>query len=130
MRQLRVSVLVASVTFLASSASAQDTGFVRGLFGFTFGTGDSAPVFGGGAGVNVGSVLQITGEVGRMQDVKPERAQDQIETLMALLSLSLRTPVALDVDAPIFYAVGGVRVLPIAPPIRPFVEVNGGVARL
>jgi opacity protein-like surface antigen len=130
MRQTPVFALAAVFMCLASNASAQDNGFVRGLFGVTFDTEDNAPMFGGSAGLNLGSLLQITGEVGRMQDVKPQKVRDQVDELAALLSLSLRTPVTLDVDAPVFYAIGGVRVLPTGSSIRLFVEVNAGLARM
>lgn len=123
-------VLAAAVLCVASDAAAQDNGFVRGLFGITFGAAESAPVFAGGGGVNIGSLLQITGEVGRMQDVKTEDVEDRVASLAALLSLSLRTPVTLDVDAPAFYAMGGVRALPTAASIRPFAEVSAGISRI
>lgn len=113
-------------------ASAQtERGFVRGLGGITFGTAESSAIFGGGGGFSVGNGVQITGEAGHIGDVLPKEISDELDLISALISLELGLPVRLGVEAPVFYGLAGVRydVLP-GGRIRPFVEVQAGVAHI
>src|SRR5687767_34687 len=63
-----------------------ERGFVRGLGGVTFGTAETSTIFGGGGGVNVGDGVQITGELGRIEDVLPEELRDELDSFSALIS--------------------------------------------
>jgi opacity protein-like surface antigen len=116
----------------ASPAWAQtDRGFVRGLGGLTFGTAEASSIVGGGAGVTIGSNLQIVGEIGRINDVLPSEIRDQLDLLTALLVLETGLPVSLDVTAPAVYGLGGLRFnFPMPGRISPFVEGQVGVANI
>ena len=116
----------------ATPAWAQaERGFVRGLAGVTFGTAETSSIFGGGGGVNIGPNLQITGEVGRISDVLPSEIQDQLNLLSTLFFVETGLPVNMDVTAPAFYGLGGVRFnIPMAGRVRPFVEGQVGVANI
>jgi hypothetical protein len=97
----------------------------------TFGTAEMAPIFGGGISVNVAPNVQIVGEIGRMNNVLPNELQDQLDEMVEFLESLTRVPITIDVEVPAFYATGGARFLiPTVGRARPYVEAQGGVARI
>src|SRR5688572_13030325 len=117
------ALLVASLLMLAAPASAQtERGFVRGLAGLTFGT-ESSTIFGAGVGWNIGPNLQITADVGRMQNVMPSEIQEELDLFIELTELDLGVPIEFDAKIPAVYFTGGARLnVPTMQRFRPFVE--------
>jgi hypothetical protein len=126
-----IASLGAILFLLAAPASAQnERGFVRGLGGLTFGT-ESSTVFGAGLGWNIGPNLQITADVGRMQNVMPSEIQEELDLFLALTELELGVPIEFEATIPAVYFTGGVRLnVPTMQRFRPFVEAAGGVGRI
>jgi len=107
-----------------------EKGFVRGLGGLTFGT-ETSSIIGGGVGFNVGRVVQITAEIGRMQNVMPKALQEEFDLVSDLLSTELGVPITLDARVPALYFSGGIRAnVPTSSRVKPFVEVQAGVASI
>jgi len=81
MRRIGLAVLALALT--ASAASAQgtsdETGYVQGFGGFSFGTAKSGGVFGGEVGVNVMENLQVYGTIGRFTNITPDSLQDALD---------------------------------------------------
>ncbi len=122
--------LAAAVCLLMAAPARAQGGFVHALGGVTFGT-ESAPVFGGGGGVNLGENVQLFGEFGRMGNVIPSELQDEIDALSELLSEDTGLPVTLEVRVPAIYGMGGLRyTVPTGGRVRPYVEAAAGFARL
>jgi hypothetical protein len=126
-----IAALGASLFLIAAPASAQnDRGFVRGLAGLTFGT-ESSTLFGAGLGWNIGPNLQITADIGRMQNVMPSEIQEELDLFVELTELDLGVPIEFEARIPAFYFTGGVRLnVPTMQRFRPFVEGAGGVGRI
>src|SRR5262245_20941344 len=98
---------LAIVSAVAAPVGAQtEKGFVRGLAGVTFGA-ETSTIFGGGFGWTVAPNLQITAEVGRMQNVIPGEIQDLLDEFNDFLVSEAGIPVDLDVAVPVFYFLGG-----------------------
>ena len=127
---LRLSIVAIFFVALAGvpSARAQDGGFVGGLAGITFAS-ETSSVFAGQAGGRVARQLFVFGEFGRMQNVLPEEAQDDLDAAAEFLESQLGTTVELDVKVPAIYGLGGIRWSP-DDRIAPFLEVGAGFARL
>jgi opacity protein-like surface antigen len=133
MKSISLACLVSGVLTLGvSPAAAQGgAGFVRGTGGATFGTADAGAVVGGGFGIAVGPNVQIVGDFARVTDILPSEIRDGLDLISALISLEVGLPVSIDATAPAFLATGGVRFdVPARGRVRPFVEVQGGVARI
>jgi opacity protein-like surface antigen len=116
------AVLTASLS-AASSAAAQDRGFVQGFGGLqldTFGgtTAGSNTSFGGVVGASLTPNIQVVGEGGRIGNVVPSGTN-------ALLAFS---PIGFGVSA--WYGQGGVRFTGSSLAIRPYAEAAAGIARL
>jgi opacity protein-like surface antigen len=107
-----------------------ERGFVRGLGGVTFGTAETSTIFGGGGGVNLGGGVQITGEVGRIEDVLPKELRDELDVVSALISLELGVLISVDATAPATYGLGGVRYTSPVGRVRPFAEAQAGFAHI
>ncbi len=110
------------------SAHAQDSGFVGGVAGITFAS-ETSSVFAGQAGARVARQLVVFGEFGRMQNVFPGEAQDDLDDAIEFLEDVLGTAVSLEVKVPAFYGIGGIRWSP-EDRIAPFLEAGVGFARL
>lgn len=104
-------------------------GFLAGLGGITFGT-ETAPVFGGEFGTSVLPNVQIYGTLGRMNNVMPQDIQDDLDTLSSLLTFSSDDLWSFKAKAPTFYGLGGVRLMPAAGSVRPYVNGGLGFGRL
>jgi len=120
----------ALIAVLAAPAWAQPTeqpkGFLVGLGGASM-TKTTSSVFGGAVGVNVTPHLQITGEVGRIQDLLPSFTQEDIR----LAEASFDPVLKIESRVPAVYGMAGVRVLgPAIRYARPYVMASGGVARI
>jgi hypothetical protein len=129
-RLLRLSTLAAALVGFTAvpSAQAQGGGFVGGLAGITFAS-ESSSVFAGQAGGRVARQWFIFGEFGRMQNVLPEDAQDDLDEATEFLESQLGTTVDLDVRVPAIYGLAGIRWSP-EDRIAPFLEAGAGFARL
>lgn len=128
---LMAAVSVVSLSF-AVSASAQTTprAYVQGMAGPTFGT-EASTVFAGGAGVRVGRSFEITGEVGRMQNVMPRSVQRQADTMAAELQAETGSSVSVKTRARAVYGTGAVRwLVPSRGAAHPYVGVTAGVAHV
>ena len=106
----RASILV--VLFVAVAgvplAHAQNGAFAGGLAGITFAS-ETSSVFAGQAGGRVARQLFVFGEFGRMQNVLPEEAQDDLDDATEFLESQLGTTVDLDVRVPAIYGLAGIR---------------------
>src|SRR5262245_6630163 len=123
MGRFSVVVVLAILLGAASSAAAQDHGFVQGFGGLQLGSltnvdGGSHTSFGGVAGASLTPNIQVIGEAGRIGNLLPA-------TTNALLAFS---PVGFGVSA--WYGQGGVRFTSRGSAIRPYAEAAAGVARL
>ena len=127
---LRPSIVAILFMALAGvpSAHAQNGAFVGGLAGITFAS-ETSSVFAAQAGGRVARQLFVFGEFGRMQNVLPDEAQDDLDAAAAFLETQLGTTVDLDVRVPAIYGLAGIRWGP-EDRIAPFLEAGVGFARL
>ena len=130
MRFVRPWFLAIAVVGFAGvpAAFAQSGGFVGGVAGITFASKTSS-VFAAQAGGRVARQLFIFGEFGRMQNVLPEEAEDDLDEAAEFLESQLGTTVNLDVKVPAIYGLAGIRWSP-DDRIAPFLEAGAGFARL
>jgi opacity protein-like surface antigen len=115
------AVIVALGLVLGPSAvwAQEESGFVQGFGGFTFGDPETDLTFGGKAGMNLSPNIQLVGEVGYIRDVLPSAAN----------LVNVVFPVGLTASA--FTAEGGVRVVsPRGSALRGYGEVLAGAARV
>jgi hypothetical protein len=126
-RSLFVALIFAAGTSVPA-AHAQEGAFVGGVAGITFAS-ETSSVFAAQAGGRVARQLFVFGEFGRMQNVLPDDAQDDLDEAVEFLEDQLGTTVSLDVRVPAFYGLGGIRWSP-ADRIAPFLEAGVGFARL
>jgi opacity protein-like surface antigen len=134
-----LSLSIALVVVLVPGVVAAQTperGFVQGIGGLTFGT-ETAPVFGGGFGVNLGPNFQITGEFGTMRNILPTWVQDDLDDGAAAIEelvhflVGQRVDVGIDASAPAFYGMGGGRfIASTAGTARPYVGASVGFANV
>ncbi len=130
-RSLTGAVALASLA-LAVSTSAQTVprAYVQGLAGPTFGS-EPSTVFAGGVGIGVGRSFQITGEVGRMQNVLPKSVQREADALAAELQLDTGSSVSVNARARALYLAGGVRwLVPARGLVHPYFGLTGGLAHV
>jgi len=116
-----VPALSLSALMLVSPAvvCADTGGTVTGFGGVTVsGLESQRPSLGGTVTFNLVPELQIVGEVGRIGNVLPSRA----ETLLSVGQTGLR--------ASAFYGEGGVRTYLGRSAVSPYVEATGGIARV
>ena len=113
----------------AAAQTGEPRGFVVGHGGASV-TEATSPLFGGAFGVNLSRHLQITAEVGRMQNVLPtftrtdlRVAENDAAAEGVRFSATSRMPTV--------YGMAGIRVLgPGTRYVRPYVLASGGVAHL
>jgi opacity protein-like surface antigen len=133
MRYRTVLPLIAALAIgFAASAAAQtgEHGYIGALSGATF-TVINSPLWAGSGGVNLGQNVQITGEVGRMQNLESNFMRDDLQAIEAAALLEEGVPVTAKADVRSFYATGGVRVLFLSSGnIRPYAAGSAGVAHL
>jgi opacity protein-like surface antigen len=127
--RLRIAIVVGMVLVVSPRAAhAQSSGMIVGEAGVTFGSET-----GGAFGVTVGSGsprIQGIGEVGYFTNVTPKSLQEDADVI-ALLASSPGALVGVDITAPAFYALGGIRaVVPTTGRAKPYVQGGAGVARV
>jgi opacity protein-like surface antigen len=127
----KIVAITGCLVFFASHVFAQaERGFVRGLGGITFGT-ETSSIVGGGAGFNVVPNLQVTVDIGRMQNVMPRKIKDDLDAAATLITIFYGVPVTIDVKIPAFYAAGGLRYnVPTTGRLRPFINGDVGVGHI
>jgi opacity protein-like surface antigen len=122
---------LALVTLPVLAQSQDDQrGYVIGLGGMNS-TEKNAPFFGGAGGFNITKDLQITGEVGRVQDVLANFTNEDLQLVDQGLLTELGMPSVSSVKMPTNYVTGGLRyLLPISGAVRPYVSASGGIAHM
>lgn len=121
--------LVALLAVPAAAQTGEPRGFVVGHGGASL-TESTSPLFGGAVGVNLSRHIQITGEVGRMQNVIPSFTRTD---LLVAVSDAAAEGVRFDATSrmPTVYGMAGIRVLgPEMRYVRPYILASGGVAHL
>jgi hypothetical protein len=86
---------------------------------------ERAPMFAGAIGLRV-SFIEFDVEVGHFTDVLAKNLLDALNEYQRERGL----PIQAIAEVPATYALGTLRLIPGAGPIRPFLSVGGGVARL
>jgi opacity protein-like surface antigen len=124
-----VSALLISVAPARAQGVAASRVFVGGVGGVTFGDVDRGGSGGVRAGVRIGPGVHIIGEVGKIGDVLPSSARDDIDELLDFIYGEFGESASISIKAPATYGFGGVRWTG-AGRVSPFVEVGGGVARI
>jgi opacity protein-like surface antigen len=132
--------LVVAATVLAVEAAAQDRFVVRGIVGANVGsTTRTTGVWGAGVGVNVGPIVQLTGEVGREIGRATVRDLPLVIDLPSDPSLEEAPPppgyairiVFLERAQVDYFALAGVRLrAPTRRWLNPFGEASIGFARI
>jgi opacity protein-like surface antigen len=123
------SVLALLLAAPAAAQTDEPRGFVVGHGGASL-TESTSPIFGGAVGVNLSRHIQITGEVGRMQNVFPTFTRTD---LLVAVSDAAAEGIRFDATSrmPTVYGMAGIRVLgPGTRYVRPYVLASGGVAHL
>jgi opacity protein-like surface antigen len=130
---------LALAILLPMSASAQDTGrlSVRGYGGATFGSSDAggdnehAATVAGGVGWDLSEHFALTGDVGYINTVPSQQANDAVNRAAALIVLVSGLDAIVTLKAPTFYATGGARFTlgHRQSRLRPFAEGQAGIAR-
>lgn len=119
---IRVALGLAGVLAIAMPARAQvhiqfDGGYTRAAETKTF--------YAGELGVRLG-FFEIDGEVGHLNDVLPTGIRDQLNQLLQMRAL----PVQGHASLPATYVLGSVRLIAPSGPVRPFIMVGYGMARV
>lgn len=130
---------LALAILLPIPASAQDTGrlSVRGYGGATFGSSDPggdnehAATFAGGVGWDLSEHFALTGDVGYINTIASQQANDAVNIAAALIVLVSGIDANVTLKAPTFYATGGARFTlgHRQSRLRPFAEGQAGIAR-
>jgi opacity protein-like surface antigen len=98
-----------------------------GLFGVTFGDSETALLLGGSVRRQLGRFLQIGSEAGWMQSVTPEEAQQAADSIATLAELLLDEEVEFDVNVPVWYGLGDLRLgAPVHPRVFPYATAGTG----
>lgn len=109
-------------TAFARPADAQVN--IKVLGGLTS-AAERQPFFGGAIGAGVGWI-ELDVEAGRMTDILPSGLLDRLNDLQRQRGL----PVRAIAKMPATYVAGNLRIMAPAGPVRPFVSVGTGIARL
>jgi hypothetical protein len=119
MRRFTFATVFTAFLAAASSATAQDSGFVQGFGSLQLeDVTNTNPSFGGAIGGSLTPNIQVIGEAGRIGNMLPS-------TVSSLLAFS---PVGFGVSA--WYGQGGVRFTSSGSAVRPYAEASAGFARL
>jgi opacity protein-like surface antigen len=125
------AALLVLLTLPVSAQSQGDHGYVIGLGGLNSTEVKNAPFFAGAGGFNLTNDLQITGEVGRIQDVLANFTHEDLTLLDQGLLTELGLPSTTTVKVPTNYVMGGVRyLLPVGNGVRPYVAGGAGIAHM
>jgi opacity protein-like surface antigen len=127
-----IGVVSAVSLAIAASTSAQTVSraYVQAVAGPTFGT-EASTVFAGGVGLRVGRSFQITGEIGRMQNVLPQSVQGEADALAAELQAETGSSVSVKARARALYGAGGVRwLVPARGQVHPYLGLTAGLAHV
>lgn len=122
MTRIVIRAALLALIFLPAVAQAQP--HLQLLGGATEAAGRH-PFFGAAVGLRLGPVeLDIEG--GRFHDILPEGVAEAINDLQEDRGL----PVQAIASVPAFYALGSLRLIPGIGPVRPFLSVGAGAARV
>ncbi len=123
-RLTAVLVVVGLGVMMPHAAFAQGpSGYLQGFGGLTLGSTSMDGLFGGEAGANLGSHVQVFGDAGYMRDMLSS-------TFLGGLIDVAADAVGVGVRRSGFYADGGVRLLTSGGPVRGYVEGSAGAVRL
>ena len=126
---LSVFVLLVAAPAFAGPADTPRA-YLSALGGVTFGS-EAGGVFAGGINVVANSHLQIIGEFGRMSNVLPATASDQLNTVAEGFTGDGTTPFSFTASMPSTYGMGEVRVLgKQRSGLAPFVDSGFGWAKV
>ncbi len=128
----RYAALAAFLLLLTPALTAQNSGrgFLKAQGGATFGTINTDPAGAAGFGVRINGFADLFAEAGAINDVMTPRMKDELDAILALLSLDLGYPVSFDTKVPVQYAIFGSRfTVPFKSALTPFFEVAGGISR-
>lgn len=120
----RSALVTALVILVWSAAEARAQAHLQLIGGMTQ-AAERQPFFGAGIGVRFGA-LEIDAEGGYMKDLLPKGVLDSLNDLQRERNL----PVQAIASVPALYGLAGLRLIPGAGPIRPFISAGAGVARL
>lgn len=127
-------LILALLALVALPVSAQSQsgqrGYVVGIGG-AGATQVNAPFFGASAGFDVTDHLQITADVGRMQDVLSNFTKEDLALVDQGLQVDTGLPFSSKVKMPTNYVTGGVRFLmPSGWRARPYASASAGIAHM
>ena len=128
----RCAALAAFLLLLTPALTAQNSGrgFLKAQGGATFGTINTDPAGAAGFGVRINGFADLFAEAGAINDVMTPRMKDELDAILALLSLDLGYPVSFDTKVPVQYTIFGSRfTVPFKSALTPFFEVAGGISR-
>ena len=126
---LSVFVLLVAAPAFAGPADTPRA-YLSALGGVTFGS-EAGGVFAGGINVVANSHLQIIGEFGRMSNVLPATASNQLNTVAEGFTGDGTTPFSFTASMPSTYGMGEVRVLgKQRSGLAPFVDSGFGWAKV
>lgn len=126
---LSVFVLLVAAPAFAGPADTPRA-YLSALGGVTFGS-EAGGVVAGGINVVANSHLQIIGEFGRMSNVLPKTASDQLNTVAEGFTGDGTTPFSFTASMPSTYGMGEVRVLgKQRSGLAPFVDSGFGWAKV
>jgi opacity protein-like surface antigen len=131
---LRSGLLLVLAVVLSLPAAAQTQSdhrwYVVG-FGGLGATEVTSPYFGGGGGFSVTNDLQITVEIGRMQDALADFTSDDLAIVDEEFTAVTGIPMQSAVKMPTNLVLAGVRYLmPLRGVARPYVSAAGGIAHM
>ena len=119
MRRFIFATVFTALLSAASSAAAQDGGFIQGFGSLQLeDVTNTDPSFGGVIAGSLTPHIQVVGEAGRIGNILPT-------TVSSLLAFS---PVGFGVSA--WYGQAGVRFTSSGSAVRPYAEASAGIARL
>lgn len=128
-RFITAAVLILASGVAPANAQPAPGGFVRGFGGVSF-LSETGGVFGLSAGAHVTRSIDVFGDVGRITNMLPRKIQRDVDAAARQFGNFYGAPVAIDLEAPGVYGLGGVRVgHTTAQRFKVFVEAGGGAAR-
>ncbi|MCC7009835.1 MAG: hypothetical protein IT184_13595 [Acidobacteria bacterium] len=124
LKQLLFCALLISVIMPARAWSQAAAAHLQILGGVTD-AAERAPMFGAALGLRL-TFIEVDVEAGHFNNVLSKTLLDALNDLQRERDL----PVQAIAELPANYVLGTLRIIPAAGPIRPFLSVGGGVARL
>ena len=127
---MKTFLAAAWLVLAATTASAQERGYVLGVGGFTF-QSEVSGLFGGEFGVYVHPAVAVYGQIGRMINILPKSIQDDLDDAAQELTFLTGDRWEFDGKLPATYFGGGVRfIVPTQSAVRPYILGGIGVANL